>query len=352
MNAQLDADFWKRHIDLGLVLYGVSIACSLAYLVVVPGPSRHILYGMAGVALASVLVVVALPRDAIVASPRRLVFFYTWTVFSIAFVLAVTALDGGARSPLALLLLFAVVYCALAYPPYAVVCATALATIGYLVVAVLEGHTEPGRPLMMVVVLTGVGAVSAAAAAARERVRRTLDRLATYDGLTGCLTHRAFHDRVTVEVARAVRHGHVVALVIVDLDHFKAVNDANGHLAGDEMLRRVGEVLGRELRGSDAVGRVGGDEFALLLPETDARGAVALAQQRLADLAADGIGATFGVAQSCGRSTCPATGGPSAANDTRLLVAAADRALYEAKRAGRGRVLAASCACEATVATA
>jgi diguanylate cyclase (GGDEF)-like protein len=153
---------------------------------------------------------------------------------------------------------------------------------------------------------------------------------------------------VAVELARAARHGHVVALVLVDLDHFKSVNDVNGHLAGDEVLRRVGVVLGRELRGSDAVGRVGGDEFALLLPETDASGAVALARRRLADLSTEGIGATFGVAQGCGRPACPAGDGTSPEEDTRLLVAAADRALYDAKTAGRGRVHAAACACEVT----
>ncbi|HEX4777661.1 MAG TPA: diguanylate cyclase [Acidimicrobiia bacterium] len=350
MNTRLDAEFWRRHLNLGLVLYGVAIACSLVYLVAVPGPSRHLLYGMAALALVSVAVVLALPRHAIVESPRRLVFFYSWSAFSIAFVLAVAALDGGATSPLALLLLFALVYSALAYPPYAVVGATTLAATGYLAVAAVTGHAQLGLTLMMVVVLVGVGSVSAAAAAARDRVRRELDRLATHDGLTGCLTHRAFHDRVAVEVGRSVRHGHVVALVLVDLDHFKAVNDANGHLAGDEVLRRVGAVLGRELRPGDAVGRVGGDEFALLLPETDASGAVALARRRLAELTGAGIGATFGVAQSCGRPTCPVAGGAGADEDARLLVAAADRALYGAKTAGRGRVQAAACACDAAAA--
>jgi diguanylate cyclase (GGDEF)-like protein len=338
-----DADraFWLRHLNLGLLLYAVSIGVSVVYLLLVPGPHRAQLYALAAVALASVLVVAMLPRAAITASPRRLLFFYTWTAFSIAFVLTVAALDGGARSPLSLIVFFALAYSGLAYPPRAVAATTTGAATGYLVLTAFTPGGD-GFPLMTVVVMIGVGYTSAAAAASRERVRAALDVLATHDGLTGCLTHRAFHDLLDVELARSVRNRRPLAIVLVDLDHFKRVNDGLGHLAGDEMLRRVGTLLRARLRVGDAAGRIGGDEFALLLPDTTLAGAVALAHRRLRELAHVGVAATFGVSQSC----VGATADPAACGtDARQVVSHADRALYRAKELGRSRVEGFDCGC-------
>ncbi len=342
--ASADADFWLRHLNLGLLLYGVSISVSLLYLMLVPGPNRPVLLVLAAVAMLSLLVVFALPRRAIAASPHRMRFFYTWTGFSVTFVLVVASFDRGAGSPLCLLLFFAVVYCGLAYPPVAVAVTTAAATTGYLLLTVAEDSAS-GFPLMTVVVLIGLGAVSAFAAEARERVRWTLDVLATQDGLTGCLTHRAFHDRLTAEMARAERHRRPLSVVIVDLDHFKRVNDSLGHLAGDELLRVVGAVLRAGLRVGDVAGRLGGDEFALLLPDTTLDGAVALAQRRLDDLETRDISATFGVAQNC----IPPGMGSDCPTDANLLLRRADDALYRAKKLGRRRVLDHRCACRGRI---
>lgn len=341
--ANVDTDFWLRHLNLGLLLYAVSISVSLVYLVLVPGPNRDALFVFAVVALASVFAVWLLPRHAIAASPRRLLFFYTWTAFSVAFVLVVAALDGGAGSPLCLLLFFAVVYCGLAYPPNAVAVTTAAATTGYLLLT-FEQTAGNAFPLMNVVVLIGLGAVSAFAAEARQRVRNTLDVLATRDGLTACLTHGAFHDRLGIEMARATRHRRPLSVVLVDLDHFKQVNDGLGHLAGDELLRTVGAVLRDGLRVGDVAGRLGGDEFAVLLPDTSLAGAITLAERRLEELSDRQISATFGVAQSC----IPAASslGSCVSDGTRLL-SRADEALYEAKKLGRRRVVGHDCACAA-----
>lgn len=339
--ARADSEFWLRHLNLGLLLYAVSISVSVVYLLLIPGPHRTALFVLAGIALASVLLVFALPRRAIAASPRRLMFFYTWTGFSVAFVLLVAWLDGGAASPLALMLLFAVVYCGLAYPPSAVAVTTAGATTGYMLLTILEASGR-GFPLMTVVLLIGLGAVSAFAAEARERVRVTLDMLATHDGLTGCLTHRAFHDLLSAEASRATRHDRPLSVVVVDLDHFKRVNDGLGHLAGDDLLRTVGSVLRDGLRVGDVAGRLGGDEFALLLPETTLDGALVLAERRLRELSDRDISATFGVAQSC---VDPATRTDSCVSDPTRLLSAADRALYRAKKLGRRRVEAHDCEC-------
>jgi diguanylate cyclase (GGDEF)-like protein len=188
--------------------------------------------------------------------------------------------------------------------------------------------------------------VSAFAAEARERVRATLDVLATHDGLTGCLVHGALHERLTAEMARAERHGRPLSIVLVDLDHFKQVNDGLGHLAGDELLRTVGAVLRDGLRVGDAAGRLGGDEFALLLPETTLDGAISLAERRLQELDAHDIRATFGVAQSCAPS--PTSRTDACATEATRLVRRADAALYQAKKLGRGRVLGHECACAST----
>jgi diguanylate cyclase (GGDEF)-like protein len=342
--ASVDTEFWLRHLNLGLLLYSVSISVSLIYLLLVPGRNRPALFVLSLVAMASVLVVAALPRRAIAASPRRLLFFYTWTAFSVTFILVVAALDGGAGSPLCLLLFFGVVYCGLAYPPKAVAVTTAGATTGYLVLTVVDA-SGGGFPLMTVVVLIGLGAVSAFAAEARERVHTTLDVLATHDGLTGCLTHGAFHDRLGTEVARAGRHHRPLSVVLVDLDHFKRVNDGLGHLAGDELLRTVGTVLRDGLRVGDAAGRLGGDEFALLLPETTLEGATSLAERRLEELAEHDISATFGVAQGCAGAAARRT--DACATDAIRLLRRADGALYRAKKLGRRRVLAEECGCGA-----
>lgn len=153
--------------------------------------------------------------------------------------------------------------------------------------------------------------------------------MARRDPLTGLLNHREFHEAVASELSRCERYGGSFTVATIDLDGFKAVNDGSGHAAGDELLRRVATALESAGRASDVAFRVGGDEFALLLPVTDARPADGVLQ-RIADAidSADGrIGA------SCGTATWPADG-PSKDE----LLGAADERLYRAK-AERPRVL-------------
>jgi diguanylate cyclase (GGDEF)-like protein len=162
---------------------------------------------------------------------------------------------------------------------------------------------------------------------------------ATTDALTGIANRRSFDEELALEWRRAHRIGDSFALVLLDLDDFKKVNDTHGHPAGDAVLRSVGEVLGSGVRQIDLAARYGGEEFVVLVPESDLKGATQLAKRlRLAVSKArtelpDGrllkVTASFGVA---------AKGDLSSAEQ---LVAAADEALYEAKRAGKNRVVAA-----------
>jgi diguanylate cyclase (GGDEF)-like protein len=101
-----------------------------------------------------------------------------------------------------------------------------------------------------------------------------LRMIAQVDHLTGALTRRGFTEQVEREIARARRYGHLGALVMLDLDHFKAVNDTHGHAIGDRVLQQMAEILRVTLRPSDVFGRLGGEEFAILLPETTANEAV------------------------------------------------------------------------------
>jgi diguanylate cyclase (GGDEF)-like protein len=329
-----DEGFWLRHLRLGLVLFTVGILVALLYVILGDPLRPDETITLSFVALASVVCVALLPHRAIVRSSRRIVFFYWWSAFSIAFILLVTSVDGGAGSPLALLLVLPVIYCGLAYPPRAVI-VVALGTCGaYLSLAAYGPQAPPGEVVMLAGLIVCTGVSAAAVAKARQRsadellaVHDSLEEAARRDALTGCLMRGAFHDAVGAELARAQRHQRWVSVVMVDLDDFKAVNDAAGHLAGDQLLDRVGNVLRSSLRAGDEAGRLGGDEFAVLLAEADAFDAARTAERLLVDLAAEGVAASIGVA----------TAMPS--DDPSKLLARADAGLYDAKRNGKGRVV-------------
>lgn len=173
---------------------------------------------------------------------------------------------------------------------------------------------------------------------AYNRVRRHLESMVTTDPLTGCVNRRGFEQNLAREVARATRAGSEVSLLALDLDHFKKVNDALGHLAGDEVLRDAGALLRQTVRTGDTVARTGGEEFSILLPDTGGAGAFQLAT-RICDLFREHrfvvrdkeLRITVSVG---GISTVPERGYDMAV----LLKARADDALYAAKRSGRDRV--------------
>ena len=156
-----------------------------------------------------------------------------------------------------------------------------------------------------------------------------LDAQAARDPLTGLPNHRVFHERLASEVARAIRHGRALSIALVDLDHFKLINDANGHQAGDQVLVEVASRLRELARTEDIVGRVGGEEFAFILPETDAMTAYGVAERARSAIAAAPFGDAGYLTASVG--VCDITHTTSAAELFRL----ADGALYWAKAHGR-----------------
>ena len=161
---------------------------------------------------------------------------------------------------------------------------------------------------------------------------RELELLSVTDRLTGLGNRNKLDERLAEELARSRRHGTAFALIMLDIDHFKAVNDTHGHQAGDEVLAGTAALLRQHSRTSDVVGRWGGEEFLLLCPETDEGGAMFLAEQLRACIEAarfpevGRITASFGVAAF------------RPADDGEALLRRADEALYRAKEKGRNRV--------------
>jgi diguanylate cyclase (GGDEF)-like protein len=165
-----------------------------------------------------------------------------------------------------------------------------------------------------------------------------LEKLAVTDGLTGLYNHRRFQESLAAELKRSERSNRPLSLLMWDVDLFKRVNDAMGHPRGDELLRRLAQVLTTAKRQTDLLARYGGEEFAVLLPETSKTEAVAVAERMRAavEQQLNFETAKWGqtVTVSGGIATWPEDG-----KTAEEVLIAADQALYVAKRQGRNRVI-------------
>ena len=198
---------------------------------------------------------------------------------------------------------------------------------GFLTVAVEQPNGLPADAERR---LTAFGDVLSTAISSLED-RRRLAAQASTDPLTGLANHRAFHDRLTSEVARAQRHDRPLSIALIDIDHFKALNDARGHATGDRVLTAVADALTALSRTEDCLARVGGDEIAWLLPEIPAVAAAAAAERARAHVGAlevDGRRLTVSIG------VCDL----EVAGDAESLLRLADGALYWVKAHGRNGV--------------
>lgn len=190
---------------------------------------------------------------------------------------------------------------------------------------------EEKRPVGIIGVLTDISE--------RKAMERELRRLATIDPLTGAFNRRHFMATAATEVERAQRYGNPLSLMMLDVDFFKRINDRHGHALGDEALRRMVDCMRQSLRDIDVIGRLGGEEFAVLLPETGPAGARITAERLRAQIAAlripldDGQNLAFTV--SIGIAVPTAADGSA-----ETVLSRADKALYTAKENGRDQVCA------------
>ncbi len=175
---------------------------------------------------------------------------------------------------------------------------------------------------------------------AHDRMRSlqvTLEQMVVSDPLTGLHNRRYLMDRLKQEMQRADRHGEPLAFAMLDLDGFKPINDQFGHVLGDKVLRAVGKAIAKSVRGSDIASRYGGDEFAVILPQTPAEGAMRVCDRLLRNIGEvtleDETGKTFRVTASLGLAYYPADDVETPED----LVHFADGALYGAKRSGKNR---------------
>jgi diguanylate cyclase (GGDEF)-like protein len=164
-------------------------------------------------------------------------------------------------------------------------------------------------------------------------LNQRLDRLAVTDGLTEVLNHRAFQERLDEEIERARRSETTVSLVLLDVDHFKRLNDEHGHQEGDRVLKRVASTVRGTARVTDVVARYGGEEFVVILGGANAEAALTTAERMRRAIAAHAgerrpVTASFGIATFRGD-----------VDSKEELIRRADAALYEAKRQGRNRAL-------------
>lgn len=195
-------------------------------------------------------------------------------------------------------------------------------------------YSHPAIPVWNAFVRFGFFLITALLLTSLRGSYRNQRYLARTDGLTGLYARRAFEDRLEHDLALVQRHHGAITLAYVDVDDFKAVNEAQGHAGGDRVLKEIGRVLGASVREADTAARVGGDEFALVFPDTDAEGAQQIVSKLTRELR-ERLAADGGWKVSCSIGVVTFV---DAAISAKEAVAAADEVMYRVKRSGKAAV--------------
>jgi diguanylate cyclase (GGDEF)-like protein len=321
-------------LTITIVLLGVGISGSFA-------SDQAPIFLLGGAAVAAVVVFHELLRG----HERSGLVRVAELVVAVALIGGLLALTGYASSPFAMLFALVTVAAALSHGPRAGLAAAVLATAAFAVVLVADPALASYGPDDALRLSIGLGAtwllafVSIAYADHQRRVMQRAIDLSRTDALTGLFNRSQLFVTLEQEVSRTRRSDRGFCVLMIDLDGLKGINDTGGHLRGDEVLRAIGAVISRSTRTVDSAYRFGGDEFVVLLPETDIVGAFVVAEK--IRLGAEELDVTIGgglvtepqVSVSIGLVSHPEDG-----LSAEELMAAADRAMYQAKSLGKNQI--------------
>jgi diguanylate cyclase (GGDEF)-like protein len=325
---ELENRFWLRTVAAGGWASFWVGAAGLVYVGVYAHTANRVVIALIiGLVMAVGIAALCLvPWGRLARSRRRETVVLSWSLFCLVAITTMAALDGGARSPIAFAIVLPAIFASLA-PSRRRVFEVGAVAAAALVILVLVGAPSGGTVLVGGVVLASAIVIAARQAEFHHEWRRQLAHHSRTDPLTGLLNRRGFAEASAGAFGPPGDAG--VTLVLIDLDLFKQYNDVNGHHAGDDLLRWVGAELRAAVRPSDAVARIGGDEFAVLLPDTDAEAALPVVERLDRRLARR-------VPHSLGIASAPIDG-PSIEH----LYRVADAGLYERKFGRPGRSAAA-----------
>jgi diguanylate cyclase (GGDEF)-like protein len=319
----LEAQFRMNSVWTGAWTTLIICVPAVVYAIAGGGKSNRALFVSAwALGLVGAATMFVLPWRRIIASRWRELAFLAWSVIDVALIVLATVSDGGPQSPVTWLLFAPIVFAGGSYPTWSVKLIGAIGLASYATLAVLYG--EPiGRAVLVLGILGVAALISWWQAQNAELRRRQLDLASVTDPLTGCLNRRGLDAVAAAEHARVERFGTPFALIIIDLDDFKGYNDTHGHVAGDRLLSWVVAQIASSLRPTDALARIGGDEFVVLVSGADAEAAAPLAVR---------------IREACIAQAPHCTGiasAPDDGDDFDSLYRAADHRLYEAKRSRR-----------------
>jgi diguanylate cyclase (GGDEF)-like protein len=263
-------------------------------------------------------------------------------VTAVALIGGLLALTGFASSPFAILFALVAVAAALAYGPRSGLAAAALATLSYAAVLLTDPQlasygAEDALRLSLGLVATWLLAfVAIAYAAHQRRTMQGIIDISRTDPLTGLFNRSQLYVTLEREVSRTRRSDRGFCVLMIDLDGLKAINDSIGHLRGDDVLRAIGAIIQGSIRTVDSAYRFGGDEFVVLLPETDIVGAFVVAEKIRAG--AEEVGTTFATPEPLTSVSIGLVSHPEDGLSAEELMIAADRAMYQAKRLGKNQI--------------
>jgi diguanylate cyclase (GGDEF)-like protein len=314
-----------------IVLLGVGISGSFA-------SDQPPIFLLGGAAVAAVVVFHELMGD----RQRGRLLRLAEVVAAVALIGGLLAFTGFASSPFAMLFALVAVAAALAYGPRAGLAAAGLATAAFAVVLLVDPNLESYGPEDALRLSIGLGAtwllafVAIAYARLQRRAVAHALALSRTDPLTGLFNRSQLFVTLDQEVSRTRRSDRGFCVLMIDLDGLKAINDSAGHLRGDEVLRTLGSIIRGSIRTVDSAYRYGGDEFVVLLPETDIVGAFVVAEKIRAG--AEELGMTLDGTESLTSVSIGLVSHPEDGLGAEELMAAADRAMYQAKKLGKNQI--------------